>query len=538
MTEQELINLITLRIQMGVGVPTPPAAYANYLTWEDVSDYAGSLTAGQSVVTVMKVLSPVSIGVYENAGYATNDFSDPDYPDNNPNTVQLPLAVNSQPVQGVYSFLIKAKFDDGIGGGFTVQKTIVSYPLCQDNDRPTPALSLTYDCEEGTFTSTDVTNYGNQNLTLISRAWANTVYPPAVSGQTPTTVDASINEVGNLWTGTYEAKLIVTVTYNNGNTTFVFYITTTDELKVVCDNALCTLYCCLQSIRNKYYEFAAAQGLQSTEVQTLYRKLLLGTTEYFMAVRAQLCGQPITTHIERFYQVTQCNPNCDGCPDAPAPVIPATTTIQGEDGTDGLTAEFQFNGAIFQWKYTTDVIWTDLFDFSTLNLVPTFSGYNYSLLVADETNVSTNAVSVTQTLKTATIDFTDALLICPVGNTGDYIKIKAVFIITPNVQSFYPKTVYLNFGSLQIGDYLINTTGIANPTIVLELEVRRSGAATQDILVRTTRTSQISTYRTTGTETWGGNITITAQGNVGDPGAAVDSITITTWSIETFRTIT
>ena len=537
MTQAELINAITLRIEIGVGIPVPPATYENYIEWEDISDYASLLLPGESVETVMKVLSPVGIGVYENAGYASNDFSNPDYPTLNPNEAQLPLAADGEPVQGVYQFLIKAQFDDGLGNTFIVQKTINSLPLCQDDDRPTAVLSETYSCEAGTYTSTDVTEYGNNNLTLLSVVRVHTVYPPAVSGQTPTTANAAVVVVGSLWTGTYEASLASTITYQNGNNYFVFYIETDTELLVTCDSALCVLYCCLLKTRDKYYTFSAAQGTNSTEVQALYRRLLLGTTEYFMAVRAQLCGQSIDTHVEKFYQVTGCDPSCECCDeDAPAPVIPAISTLQGADGTDGLTPEFQMSGTVFQWKYTTEVTWTDLIDFATLNLTPDFSGYNYELWVADETNVSTSAVSVLQTLKTNTTNFTSGPL-CPIGATGDYVKIRAVFTFTTGVNTT-AKTVYLNFGSTVVaGWYHDSTLGTPNPTIILEMWIRRTGAATQDVEISMERNGERITYKTTGTETWAGNITTTVQANIGDATAAVNEITVTSFTIENHRLI-
>jgi len=535
MTPTELINLITLRIEMGVGIPVPPATYANYIEWEDISDYASHLNPGETVKTVMKVLSPVGVGVYENAGYATDDFSNPDYPTNNPNEAQLPLAASGNPVQGVYQFLIKAQFDDGVGGDFIVQKTINSLALCLD-DEPTPVLSETYSCEEGTFTSTDATEYGNSYLTLLTVERDHTVYPPAVSGQTPTTINGAVNEVGSLWTGTYEASLTATVTYQNGNNYFVFYIETDTEETVTCDSALCVLYCCLLKIRNKYYEFAAAQGLNSTEVQSLYRKLLLGTTEYFMAIRAQLCGQSIDTHVAKFYQVTGCDPTCDCCDeDAPAPVIPAITTLQGADGTDGLTPEFRMNGTIFQWKYTTEVVWTDLIDFSLLSLTPDFQGYNYELYVSSVTPVSTSAVSVLQTLKTNTTNFTTIPLVT-IGN-GDYVKITAVFQFTTN-KATTAKTVYLKFGSTVVaGWYQDSTVGIPNPTIEIELKISRTGAATQLVEVKMQRNGETLVYTTGGTETWAGNITTLAQGYIGDATADVDEITIVDFKIENQKQI-
>ncbi len=533
MTENQLIDAITLQIQIAVGLPVPPATYANYIAWDDVSDYAALLSPGQSVATVMKVLSPVGIGVYENPGYASDDFSDPDYNNNNPNSAQLPLTVSSQPVQGVYSFLIKAQFDDGIGGGFTVQKTIVTIPLCLD-DRPTAALSETYSCSAGTYTSTDVTPYGNANLTLFSIVREHIVYPPSVSGQTPTTADAAVNEVGDLWTGTYEASLASTVTYIRGNTSFIFYITTRTELLVVCDSALCVLYCCLQTVRNKYYTFASRQGLNSTEVQSLQLKFQLGVAEYFMAVRAQLCGQNVDTHVVKFYQVTGCDPNCDGCSNQPAPVIPDTTTLQGADGTDGLTAQFQMSGTVFQWKYTTDVSWTDLIDFATLNLTPDFFGYNYWLYLADVTPVSTSAVSTLQTLKTNTTNFTTTDV--TVGASGDYLKIHAEFAFTAN-KATVGKTVYVNFGAVQTGWYQDSTVGIFFPTITIDLIIRRTGNATQFIEVSMVRNGEIINYQTTGSETWAGNITTTVKAEIGDATAAVDEVTVNAFSIEIIKQV-
>ena len=473
-----------------------PTAPKNYSQFNDITNWAGlgyTTGAGDVVKGIFKCIDPAGQVIYENAGYASDDFSSQDWDLTDLTAPQFNLLTytgTDTPIYGDYLFLWKVKiypYPNGPGGvtnnttqspsigvpqinrvtitgspvagdiftlilsGETVTYTVtagqtlsqirtgitnaiiaysIAHPLgawandvtlsggganldiqaVSDNtpfiltasytplNNPNafqvdkqfsvglsnglaPQLSLeeSYDCNAATYTSVDTTVYGAPaGYTLQNIARTHVTRPPLVSKQSNgTTAQSAVTSSSQtnllaatanpLWTGAYSSSIAAILTYKSGNNyTIVNCAAIEKDLVVTCDNGLCDLFCYLKKLYTKYFEYVAAGNsvLASMELA----KWQKASDIFLLIQKAITCSTgDVAALTSQFYAVTGFTQGCDcGCSgDEPAPVIP-TTSINGTNGTDGLTAEFRFSGTLFQWKYTTEVGWTTLFDFSTI----------------------------------------------------------------------------------------------------------------------------------------------------------------------------
>jgi hypothetical protein len=210
---------------------------------------------------------------------------------------------------------------------------------------PSLQLQETYNCNNATYTSEDITHYGapaGYTITNISRT--HIVTPPVAAiaaGQTQVSSSAATVVLGapnnQLWTGTYAASLDVDITYTNGNHTTVVHVEVAGiEQKVECDTAYCKLQCCLNDIIAKYNQY---KGANTVLAQDYFRKWQVGTQYFFAIVHAEQCNNAVAAQKYRdlFYLETGCDANCScDCNDTPGPVIPTVIT-NGTNGTNGLS---------------------------------------------------------------------------------------------------------------------------------------------------------------------------------------------------------
>jgi hypothetical protein len=257
-----------------------------------------------------------------------------------------------------------------------VEKSI-TYEL-NANLKPTQSLELTYDCNQATFTSTDTTVYGAPSgTTLQTITRTHITRPPLTSKRSDgTTAQSTVSSSSQtnflsatnnpLWTGSYDSSIAAILTYKNGNDyTYVNVAPYEKSVSVVCDSSLCTLFCYLKKLYNNYFE---NRGVNSVVANQWLAKWQLGSDIYALIARAQTCAtNDVAGLYQKFYDVTGFTEGCDcGCDgDTSAPVLP-TVSINGTNGTNGLTPEFRMSGTLFQWKYTTDAGWTTLFDFASI----------------------------------------------------------------------------------------------------------------------------------------------------------------------------
>jgi len=378
-TSAQIIAALSIENTMHILYPTAPR---NYDSFSDITDWSGlgiSSGAGDTVKIIFQCVNSLGGVCYENAGFAASDFSSPDTTLTSLTTADFDLLTYTNtyiPVYGAYSFNLKCQVVPNGQSAIVVEKTItvdLSSSLA-----PTLSLQETWDCSVATYTSVDTTTYASPaGYSLLNIARTHTVRPPLVSkksdgttAQPTVTANAQTILLGAtnnpLWTGAYSASLGVILTYKRGNDYYYVNVAAIEaDAIVTCDNGLCTLYCYLKKLYNSYWSYIAA-GNTTLAIAEL-KKWQMGLDVYQMIARASVCAtNDVAGLYNRFYEVTGFTAGCEcGCTDDPAPVVP-TNVINGSDGADGLTPEFRVSGTLFQWKYTTDIGWTTLIDFSSI----------------------------------------------------------------------------------------------------------------------------------------------------------------------------
>ena len=378
-TPSQIIAALSIENNSYIHYLTAPK---NYSSFEDITDWAGlgySTGNGDTVKGIFQVVSPTGQVVYENAGFAGNDFTTPDWDltDLVVSNYNLPTFTGTDnPIDVTYTVNLKVQVVPNGESAIVVSKAINYLINC--NLLPTQSLELTYDCNQATFTSTDTTSYGAPSgYILLNIARTHVTRPPLTSKRSDgTTAQSTVSSSSQtnflsatnnpLWTGSYDSSIAAILTYKNGNDyTYVNVAPYEKSVSVVCDSSLCTLFCYLKKLYNNYFE---NRGVNSVVANQWLAKWQLGSDIYALIARAQTCAtNDVAGLYQKFYDVTGFTEGCDcGCDgDTSAPVLP-TVSINGTNGTNGLTPEFRMSGTLFQWKYTTDAGWTTLFDFDSI----------------------------------------------------------------------------------------------------------------------------------------------------------------------------
>jgi hypothetical protein len=335
-----------------------PSAPINFTNWSDLTNWASigiSDGAGDAVDIIAQVLDPVGQTPYQNTGWGSDDYSDPDITLLDPNADQFNLFTytgTTTPIYGVYSYNLKVRVTLSGQDPFYVEKTF-SIEL---NEALIPTLKITQtpDCAGATFTSEDTTSYGAPSpWTLDSLTRTQTVYPPQAAqdaGQSPVTSNAQtvfLSAPDNpLWTGTYSTTLTSDITYKTGNYYTIIHKTLNgQEYAVACDNNLCELFCCLKTLIAGYESNVTAGN--TVLANDFLRRWTFGDFYLTAIKQAILCSNTALAqyYTDQFYLKTLCDKNCDcGCTDEPAPVVP-TTSLQGPQGPAGPKGETGDTGA-------------------------------------------------------------------------------------------------------------------------------------------------------------------------------------------------
>lgn len=332
---------------------------------------------GDTASLILQVIDPSSQVPYQNAGFQAQNFSSPDTTLAAATAAAFNLFTYSgtnTPISGVYMFNVLVQVTPNGLSPFIVSKTF----LVELNASFVPAmpglfpasvclkLEESFNCSQASYTSTDITSYGGpQGYSLSSLVRTHTVNPPIAAqqpgmaplGQTPVTANAAVvvlsAPANQLWTGTYSASLTVIATFVNGNYFTVVHADTTAEEPVTCDNGLCKLQCCLNTIIAKYM---AVKGVNTTLANTYYAQFTKGVQWQAMIAQEIECNNPVlvSLYTAQFYLDTLCDPNCDcGCNDSSAPVAPSSNIIgptgptgpQGPAGATGSTGPQGATGA-------------------------------------------------------------------------------------------------------------------------------------------------------------------------------------------------
>jgi len=409
-------------------------------------------------------------------GYVSNSYASPDTTLSSLTTTNKTLNVftgTQIPVTGIYTVNVKVEvtlfgqsavtastsFTCTLADGFAplVPQTSGPQPVGGNTQTYPPVLTLTlqetYNCDQATFTSTDVTNYtaptgwsiGTITKTHVTTPPLGSKRTDGVTAQSAVSSSATQNYLTGpnnpLWTGGYQSSLAVVATYTdtNGNTCSIQGIVYSDTT-VSCDNNYCKLECVMDDLMQDLTE-AILVGNQ-VAILKLEKRVLLGTIFFQRIIQANLCGNTVKAqqYTTQFYQFTGGgNCSCSHCNDtAPGPVIPTSQTTgptgatgpqgpQGAQGPTGQTGAAGENGGglIFSGPLVAGVIAS----------VPTTTNGSYETLSSfstDHTNDAKNLV-----------------------NVGDTIKLSAIYKLTDS-----PTEVFI-FEQL-----LINGTGLSNISLV------------------------------------------------------------------------
>ena len=335
----------------------------------------------------------------------------------------------------------------------------------------TISIDIDVDYATAVLTSTDTTSYGAYSS--ISRT--HTIYPPPISGLPNQTTSATTNVYSNIVTTTWSVKITSNVTYLKANDTYTTcQLIGTKEVVVEADT-LCATLCLLKKFRTDFY---AKYGKKC--VDDMEKAYNLAMDEFYLAFMATRCGRPqseIQGYINKIYEITGLDPNCDcGCNagDYPTPVVP-TSIINGTDGTDGVTPEFQNTGTWIQVSYDNGLTWNNLFSLASVTGAAGANGTNgtdgadgVAVLENDLTGDTTTNAGV-ETLKTYQLSAGQ------LASDGDMIEIRARFTVANKNSGTTTGDCYVFLGATQL-----TTSSILNSIYggYHVIRISRTGAAT------------------------------------------------------------
>ena len=373
-TIPEVLGAMSLSSQFTVNDPNAvPPVTPNRVGFSDISNWATiGLTTGNNYLfdAIVKVVDPVGLVIYENAGWAINDYSSPDFTITQPDVAAVAMALDStnKPIAGLYTLYVKMKVTNPTEDpqwSITVSKTF-QYTLCGNVVKLKVCIKTNVDCDTAKLQAEDTTHYvcdDYPNVQIQTRTI--TIYPPQGLNLTPATSSTNVCTYSNLLSpATYDIKLTAVVEYQTADhiTSVAVYYEGYLQEPVACDDQLCKLYCCLKDLERKFCSLSN----KPTQQAEIGKIMFLGSFYYEMAVRARKCGtKHLVQHfIDEFYHHTHCDPNCNCCNDGtPAPVIPAGD-CNCQDGQPGAQLLFQIvtdpisGNLIIQTKYENDPAWT------------------------------------------------------------------------------------------------------------------------------------------------------------------------------------
>jgi len=408
-----------------------------------LSDFAGyGIIAPDTAKTLLKVIDPLGATLYINAGFDTDDYTSPDFTlVTTTKALTMPTDVNGDYLTGVYTIYMKCQVVDDsttVVGSATTTSNVCDCAV-------TVSIELEADYATAVLTSTDTTNYGAYSS--ISRT--HTIYPPPVSGLASQTTSATTNVYSNIVTTTWSSKIVTDITYLYANDTYVTCeVEGSAEINVEADT-LCKTLCLLKKFRTDFY---SKYGKKNTaDMEEAYQ---LAVNEFALAMQASRCGQNIDTYINKIYEITGLDPDCDcGCSGSfPTPVVP-TSIINGTDGTDGVTPQFQNTGTWIQVSYDEGLTWNNLFSLASVTGAAGANGTNGTdgadgvAVLHNDLTASITTTDILQKLKTF------SMTAGQLANDGDMIEVRVKFSVSTKDDVF--KSCYLYLGGSPIIGYPI-----------------------------------------------------------------------------------
>jgi hypothetical protein len=251
----------------------------------DTTNYALEGILLTDVRGLYKITDPTGTVVYENAGFATDDFSAPDVDADvslDFDTENLPLDSNGDVIKGNYTLDYKIDVAGATEPGIYAKQSVYSYSF----DTPCLKLDLSFDCEDATVTSVDVTDYGSL---LTSKTLTHTLTPPTGTPTLTPTVSALATVVASpISTKTWTAELDSDVVFTTSEGLILKYLLEgTAEIVVDCGTSTCDLAQCLFELKAIY---DALKCKNSTKAAQALKDLQLATLTYELYRAALGCG--------------------------------------------------------------------------------------------------------------------------------------------------------------------------------------------------------------------------------------------------------
>jgi len=299
------------------------------LVLTDTRDYAGEGLA--SGVGIFKVTDPLGNVIYKNTGYDSDSFVSGDviYGTSTTHAVALPL-VSGAIVEGVYTVSMKNQ----------VSSPVVETELTQTynfaNPTATVNIDVTVNINTPSILAEDSTVYGSG--ASVVRAW--TVFYPASLALTSITGTAGsilLQAPTDIYTGSYEAQLVSTVTYTVasdatlGTAAHTMAVVFTTVKKFVVDSStLCAAYDCVKAMEAHY------QTLLSSNTNTAadFKPRLDEAIRLLALILTGIsCGQDTSTlyaDLKEVYDNCSCDGDCACDPtsnDVPTLITPTSSDL-------------------------------------------------------------------------------------------------------------------------------------------------------------------------------------------------------------------
>jgi len=424
-------------------------------TLTDLSNWSGiGVISPNTAKVLLWIVTPTGATLYKNAGYDTDVYTSPDFTLlDSSYSFTIPQDVNSEYITGTYVFYAKAQV---VQGSDTIYGSAESTAeVC--NCTATIVIDIDVDYATAVLTSTDTTAYGAYSS--ITRT--HTIYPPPISGLPDQTTNATTNVYSNIVTTTWSVEISSDVTYLKANDTYTTCRLVGSKEVLVEADTLCNTLCLIKKFRTDFYSKYGKKCVDDME-----KAYNLAMDEFYLAFMATRCGRPqseIQGYINKIYEITGLDPNCDcGCNagDYPTPVVP-TSIINGSDGTDGVTPEFQNTGTWIQVSYDEGSTWNNLFSLASVTGAAGANGTNgtdgadgVAVLHNDLADDTTSNAGV-ETLKTY------QLAAGQLASNGDMIEIRVRFTVPNKNTGTVRGDCYVLLGATQLtlGQILNNIYG-------------------------------------------------------------------------------
>jgi len=259
--------------------------------------------------------------------------------------------------QGVYYFKFVASV--GTSAALTTQ-FLVSHIE--------PSISITPDTYTPELTTTDNTSYSIADASATSVSRTLTLTYPTGSNQTALTASAAASATSvsittsNVWTGANQVTLDYDLTYTVTPTSSLYSSFTYQETGVgyeseiiEADNALCTLYCCIDGLRKKVKAAASGGRANYPSLLSDYTYACSLAMQYREAISCNKTAalDDIYAQIEKATQCTGCTDCVDASSTAPTKIYGIGNSTNTEEVQDIVGTMFE-NGVDYGITATYD----------------------------------------------------------------------------------------------------------------------------------------------------------------------------------------